>query len=328
MERVLQILLQQQGDYISGEKISQQLGISRSAVWKWMKKLQESGYDIEAQKPKGYRLLEDTGSLKPIWLTQTMSESGLNFRFHCLDSVDSTNTEVKRQAILGAEEGLVVTAEEQVQGRGRRGRSFHSPKSTGLYLSLLLRPNCTVEKVSQLTAWVAVAVARAIETVTKLPVEIKWCNDIVCCGKKISGILTELTLESESNFVDFVVVGIGVNVNQQPEDFPEEIQNIASSLYQETGVFVNRNQLCREIISSLNAMYLAFPQDKTEYLQYYRQHCVTLGKAVQLQKGTEIIEGTALDIDEDFQLLFENKQGEVMSLSAGEVSVRGMYGYL
>lgn len=326
MEKVLKLLLEAQGGFLSGEKMSQILGVSRTAVWKSVNRLKEKGYHIESVPNKGYCLRNLSDKLDAVQLSLGME--GLPFYFDCHESIDSTNNEVKRQAMNGAKEGLVVVAEEQVAGKGRRGRSFHSPSGTGLYFSLLLRPSCKVEQLTPLTAWVAVAVAEGIEAHCGLSPEIKWCNDLVLGGKKISGILTELSIESESGFVEFVVVGIGINVNHSTEDFPEELQDFTSSLYEQGGQLLCRNALCREILFALNRMYSCFFTENRDYLENYRQRCLTVGKEVQVHLGEEITPALAVEIDEEFRLVVQYSDGSCVPLSGGEVSVRGMYGYI
>ncbi|MCI9156473.1 MAG: biotin--[acetyl-CoA-carboxylase] ligase, partial [Lawsonibacter sp.] len=242
--------------------------------------------------------------------------------------IDSTNTECKRQAMAGAEEGLVVTAEEQTGGRGRRGRGFQSPRGKGLYLSALFRPELEPSKVSDFTAWVAVAVCDGVEACCGVRPKIKWTNDIILNGKKLVGILTELGLESESNTLDYLVTGIGVNVNQGTEDFSPEIRDMAISLAQALERPVRRAELAAQIILALDRMYAAYPQGRAEYLEKYRADCITPGHQVQLITSTSRRQAFALEIDENFNLVVELHNGKKETISAGEVSVRGMYGYV
>ncbi len=327
-EKVIEMLLKSQGGYLSGEAMSQELGVTRSAVWKMINQLRCCGYEIDSVKNRGYSLVSAPDSLEKVILSQGFETSLLGRDMECFPSIDSTNSEVKRRAMAGANAGLVVVAEEQTAGRGRRGRSFHSPKDTGLYLSFLLRPQCSVEELSDLTPRVAVAVAQGIETCCSVAPEIKWTNDLLLHGKKISGILTELSLESDSDFVEFAVVGIGLNVNHQKGDFPASLEEFTSSIAMETGQTWRRDFLCRDILSALNQVIGGYPENKSHCLEQYRQACITLGKEVQVLRGEERRQGKALEIDSDFRLLVRYEQGEEEWLSAGEVSVRGMYGYV
>lgn len=327
-EQILDMLMKAQGSYLSGEAMSQKLGVSRAAVWKTMTKLKQAGYEIDSVPHKGYALCSLPNRLDKTGIAQGLEPGVLAFQIHCHDSVGSTNTQMKQLALQGAEEGLVLTAEEQTAGRGRRGRSFHSPKGAGLYFSLLLRPGCGMAELQTLTPWVAVAVAEGIEACCGVKVDIKWTNDLVVQGKKVCGILTELMMESQGDFVDCVVVGIGINVNHKQSDFPAELQDMMWSLCQETGEDICRNALCQAILSAINRMYALFPQENTHYLKIYREKCVTLGREVQVLIGEELRQAQALEIDQAFRLKVRYTNGEEVFLSSGEVSLRGMYGYI
>lgn len=246
----------------------------------------------------------------------------------CLECVDSTNTYLKKLAKEGATEGTVVIANEQTAGKGRLGRTFQSGKNTGIYMSVLMKPKGPIENISEITAWVAVAVAKAIERVAGIKPGIKWVNDLVLDGKKICGILTEMTTVEEREQVSRLIVGIGINVNNQTEDFLEEIQDIASSIYAITGKMIAREELAAAVISELDSMYQEWPCKKEEYLRYYRDACVTIGKEVRIiQNGVERI-GEAKNVTEEFQLQVSYQDGTMEVVSSGEVSVRGMYGYV
>ena len=319
-------LLRQAQAPLSGEAISRALGVSRAAVWKAVTALRSEGYTIDALPGRGYRLSASPDLLSPGELVRPGRRVGGQVVY--LDRVDSTNDECRRRAATGAPDGLVVIAGEQTGGKGRRGRSFQSLPGKGLYLSLLLRPDVPLEEVSQLTAWTAVAVCRAVEGLTGLSCSIKWTNDILLEGRKLCGILTELGLESESNDLDYLITGIGINVNHTPEDFDAEVRPIATSLAQELGHPVRRAQLAVEIIRALDRMYAQFPQNKQDYLERYRADCLTVGKQVQLITPAAREEAFAVAIDDDFRLVVEYPDGRRAALSAGEVSVRGMYGYV
>lgn len=327
-EKIIKMLMNAKGEYLSGEAMSQELGVTRTAVWKSISQLRDHGYVIDSVKNKGYSLVSTPDSLEKVILSQGFESSFFGTDLHCFSTIDSTNSEVKRRAMAGAESGLVVVAEEQTAGRGRRGRSFHSPKDTGLYLSFLLRPHCTVEELCDLTPRMAVAVAEGISACCGAEAGIKWTNDLILNGKKISGILTELSLESDSNFVEYVVVGIGINVNHQKGDFPAELEDFTSSIAMETGQTWRRAELCRHILLALSQWIEGYPGNKSDCLEKYRKACITLGKEVQVLTGDQRRRGTALEIDDDFRLLMRYDDGEEAFLSAGEVSIRGMYGYV
>ncbi len=335
-QQVFALLLAAQGEFLSGEAISKNLGVSRSAVWKSVAKLKEEGYIIDSIPNRGYALRATPNRLEQKLLSQKLEEcfstdfpdNPPNVDLHCLTAVDSTNTEVKRHAMSGCPEFLVITAEEQTAGRGRHGRSFHSPSGKGLYLSILLRPQVSPEIASTLTPWIAVAVMEAVKKYCHISPQIKWCNDLVLQEKKLAGILCELSMEAPGDLVEYVVIGVGLNVNQKLEDFPEELQGHATSLFQALGKETKRNELCAHIISSILLAYTQFPSGKEIYLQKYRDNCLTLGSEVQVLSAEERRSGMALDIDDDFHLLLRYDTGEETSLSSGEVSLRGMYGYI
>lgn len=317
-------LLRESDSPLSGEEMSRRLGVSRAAVWKAVTALRKSGYVVNAQPSKGYQLLDSPDLLSPGELERPTRIVGSQVL--CLSCVDSTNDECKRQAMAHAPDGLAITAEEQNRGKGRRGRSFQSLPGQGLYLSVLLRPRVTPEEVSRITAWTAVAVCRAVNAATGLTPDIKWPNDVLLEGKKLCGILTEMGLVAESGELDYVVVGMGVNVRQTEADFGPELSPVATSLSQH-GANVRRAVLARALLDELNEMYLAFPAKKETYLEEYRRRCVTVGREVQLIHPDHSETGVAIDVEDDFTLRVRLADGSEKSVSSGEVTVRGLLGY-
>lgn len=245
---------------------------------------------------------------------------------HCT-VLDSTNAHCRRMAARGAPSGTVVIAERQTAGRGRMGRSFESPAGMGLYLSILWRPHCTPEQLLPLTALCAVAAVRTIRRVCGIDCAIKWPNDLVLHSKKIAGILTE-SVPDVTGMVDYVIVGIGINLRQRPGDFSPDVAAIATSLRQETGVTVDRDVLAAALIEELDTLYRDILPHPEQWLAEYRAGCLNLGKTVQVicPDGTRR-RATALDIDERFSLTVQYPEGTVETLRSGEVSVRGLYGY-
>lgn len=246
---------------------------------------------------------------------------------HCFETVDSTNTQAKAMGLQGAPHGTALLAKAQTVGRGRLGRSFHSPESQGIYLSWLLRPSCHASQLMHLTCAVGSAVCDAIESVTGLRPGIKWTNDLVFGKRKLGGILTELSLDSHGN-VDFAVVGIGINCAQKAEDFPLDIRDIATSLAQITGEETDISQLAAAILSSLHMMSQRLLAHREDILAQYRSDCVTLGKEICVVTPTSVRHGIAVDIDPAGALLVDFPDGHREAISSGEVSIRGMYGYL
>ena len=248
----------------------------------------------------------------------------------CLDVTDSTNSECKCRAAQGAPSGLVITAEEQTGGRGRRGRTFQSLRGKGLYFSLLLRPlegQGEAQELSRLTAWVAVAVCRALEGLTGLSCGIKWTNDILLEGKKLCGILCELGLRDDRR-PGYVVVGIGVNVGQSQEDFGEALSAIATSLGQHMDAPPSRFAVAAALMEELDRLWEDFPGGQEKYLEQYRTRCRTVGKQVRLVGPEGEREALALQVNGDFSLRVRLEDGTEEDISSGEVSVRGLEGYV
>ena len=324
-DEVLMILKQQESD-LSGEEISRRLGVTRMAVSNAVKALRKEGYVIDSATNRGYRLRKSPNKLSAGDLFAHLPVSRQS-TVRCFDLIDSTNSYLKREAVNGGRNGLVAVANEQTAGRGRSGRSFFSAADCGIYLSILLRPHCEPQKTMTLTAHAAAAVCEAIERACGVETEIKWTNDVVLNGKKLCGILTEITLEGESGLVDSVVIGIGLNVNYKREDFPEALRNIAGSLFSETGLRADRAKLAAEIILALDRMREAWNQNPKAYLDAYRKRCSTTGKEVRVLHGESVRDAFALEITDDFALRVRYDDGAEEILNSGEVSVRGLYGY-
>ena len=315
---------------ISGEAMSEKLGVSRTAVWKAIEELRAEGYEISSAPRRGYSLKSSPDVLSEAEIRNKIRDcSKLGSSIMILDEVDSTNTECKRQANAGAAEGLVVTSEYQSGGRGRRGHGFLSPKGKGIYLSVLLRPELPPQETVGITAWIAVAMCDAVEEAYGVRPGIKWTNDLVLGGRKLCGILTEMEVEAESRALRFLIPGIGINCNHQPEDFSEDIRDFAGSIAMHLGHPVHRADLVASMIRALDRMYAAFPEGKQEYLEKYRKDCVTIGRDVKLISldGT-VEEAFAENVADDFSLVVRLKDGSHKNVNTGDVSVRGLWGYV
>ena len=247
-------------------------------------------------------------------------------RFHYFDTVDSTNNFLKRQALLGAPHGTVAVADCQTGGKGRLGRSFQSPGGVGIYLSMLLRPECPAEQLMHLTCAVGTAMCDAVEISAGFRPGIKWTNDLVWEKRKLSGILVELMNDSQGKLC--VIIGIGVNCCQRPEDFPAELQDRAGSLAMVTGKAIDRPRVAAAMMEALARMDGDLLTGKEAMLARYRRDCVTLGQYISVVRGEEIRHGTALDIGENGDLIVRFDDGHTEAVSSGEVSIRGMYGYV
>ena len=247
-------------------------------------------------------------------------------RLHWFDSIGSTNDEAKKMALAGAPHGTVLVAGYQTNGHGRLGRSFHSPENVGVYLTVLLRPECKPQELMHLTCATAVAMCEAVEKSAGFRPGIKWTNDLVFGKRKLGGILTGLGLRPDGT-VDYAIIGIGINCCQQPGDFPADIADMAASLSMIARKDINRAKVAAAMMEALWHMDTSLLTGKDTMLNQYRKDCITIGQDVVLVRGDEKRYGTALDIDEDGALIVRYESGEIAAVNSGEISVRGMYGY-
>ncbi|MBR5528940.1 MAG: biotin--[Oscillospiraceae bacterium] len=242
------------------------------------------------------------------------------------NSIDSTNDEAKRLAAAGAPHGTVILAGHQSKGRGRIGRTFHSPEGKGVYCSVILRPQCKPEDLMHLTCAVGVAMCDAVEAVCGVRPGIKWINDLVLGNRKLGGILTELALDADGS-VRYAVVGVGINCSHTQYDFPEELREIATSLEMATEKTADQAQLSAEIIKAFTETDKHLLRGKYGIMDRYRADCITIGKDIVVHTSQESFRGTALDVDPDGALVVRSDNGRIQAVQSGEVSVRGLYGY-
>lgn len=316
------LALLRQGRWVSGAELGTRLGVTRAAVSKAVAALKREGCEIESVPNRGHRLVSEPDRLTRGDILAALGSHPWADTVEVLTTVDSTNDLLKSRAAAGAPHGTVAVADCQSAGRGRLGRSFDSAPGSGVYLSVLLRPDCPPQALMTLTAQAAVAVRRAVRTVTGAEAGIKWVNDLVLAERKISGILTELSLEAESGLVSYCVVGVGVNCNRPTVDFPPELRQTAGSILSQTGHRVDRNRMAAELIRALSAL------PGLDWQAEYRAACVNLGKPIQiLAPGQLPRAGTALDIGPEAELIVETERGRE-TVRSGEVSVRGLYGYV
>lgn len=321
MYRILELLRRQEG-FLSGEDIGRELSITRAAVWKGIKKLREEGYEIEAVTNRGYRLTNPETMYNKRELEQGLKTKTMGQTIYFYEETDTTNNRARELALEGAPEGTLVVAEKQTAGRGRRGKVWESPLGTGIWMSLVLRPQIMPAEASVLTLLCGLATAEAIEVETGLSAGIKWPNDILINGKKAVGILTEM--DCEMSEVHFVIPGIGINVNTA--SFPPEIAEIATSLYLECGKTVSRRRLVHRVLERLEEHYETFLRTGSfaAMLEDYRKHCITLGKEVHVL-GREPFFAEALDITPEGELLVRRADnGKEEVVFSGEVSIRGV----
>lgn len=312
--------------YVSGEVLSQKCGISRAAVWKQIQKLQEAGYEIESQKGQGYRLINGADVLNREEIGRSLPEGWfVPERVFCHDELDSTNLEARRLILQGCGQGTVIVAECQTAGRGRLGRHWESPKGTGIWFSVILEPGVSLQQTSQYSFVTAVAVAEAIRQTTVLQAEVKWPNDVLIGGRKVCGILLELVAEMAQ--VQQLIAGIGINANQQLEDFPPEVQARATSLAMEQGHPVRRTEILCAVLQKLQENCQLLEKDGFDAIRskWTALSCV-IGKEIQIvRQGNTLLTGKAIGLDADGALLVQTPQG-VESVLAGDVSLRAADG--
>lgn len=324
-EEILRLLRSADG-YISGQELCNRFGVSRTAVWKAINQLKEAGYEIEAQQNKGYRLmaapdLMTEAEIKSLMHTDWVAKEVLYF-----DTIDSTNTKAQELAEKGYPSGTLVVADKQDSGKGRRGRSWVSPSGTGIFMTLMIKPDINPNNASMLTLVAALAVAKAITSVTGEEALIKWPNDIVVNSKKVCGILTEMN--AQFDYINHIVVGIGINVHN--ESFPEEISQMASSLMIEAGgKRFHRAQIIAETMSYFEQYYDTFlkTQDLSALVREYDELLVNRNKSVRVLDPKEPFDGKAMGITPKGELIVDTWESRKL-VSSGEVSVRGIYGYV
>jgi len=312
-ERIIQFLKESDG-YISGEEISQRLKISRAAIWKHMQELRALGFEIAAVPHLGYQLVTCPDKLLGLEIQSNLNTKIIGKKIIVLDTVTSTMDEAFRLGMENCPEGTLVVAEAQSKGRGRLGRVWSSPKARGLYFSFVLRPNLPLNQLAQLTLMSAVALAEAIENISGLQPLIKWPNDILWGDRKLAGILTELRAESDQ--VKFVVVGIGLNVNTSPH----QLTTGATSLKVASGHSFDRVQVFQAILRSLEKWYLKLLHHEfARVMEEWKKRSATLNKRVRITDSNGIIEGQAIDLDEDGALLIRKDNGIIIKKNAGDV---------
>lgn len=324
---VLHILKKNTHTFVSGQLISDKLGVSRTAVWKYINNLKKEGYIIDSSSKKGYKLLESPDMLSFEEIEKYLKTKYIGKKIVYLESVDSTNNKAKELASKGENHGTLVIAEEQLGGRGRLGRAWCSPKYKGIWLSIILRPDINPMQIPKLTQ---IAAASVIESLKDFKIEatIKWPNDIILNGKKICGILTEMN--AEMNKVHYVVLGIGINANLGEEDFQKDILSKATSIKIETGLTLDRKSFVGNLVNKFEYLYEEF--EKTQNIESSIKICRTnsavIGKIIRIIRGENETFAKALDLDENGGLIVQYENGTRENLISGEISIRGLNGYI
>jgi BirA family biotin operon repressor/biotin-[acetyl-CoA-carboxylase] ligase len=307
-------------DYLSGQHIAELIGCSRTAVWKHIEELRKEGFELEAVRRKGYRIVKTPEKITADELRLGLKTNFMGKNVHYEESVESTQKIAHRLAYENAPEGTVIIAEEQVAGRGRMDRKWHSPKYTGVWMSIILRPNIPLPKAPQLTLLAAVAIVQAIEDLTDLLPEIKWPNDILIRGKKVTGILTEL--EAEADRINSIIIGIGMNVNQTKEDFPSELQEIATSLFIEKGEKVSRSDLIKGIFMNLEKLYLLYLEEGFLPIKLlWEGYAISIGRKITARTLSNSIIGTAQGITDDGVLIMVDEHGKTHHVYSADIEL-------
>ncbi len=330
-------LLREADGYVSGQQISERFGVSRTAVWKAVRQLQEEGYQVEAVRNRGYHIVDSPDIMTKEELDSLMTTEWAGRTILYYDVTDSTNLRIRQAGDEGAPHGTLAVADRQTAGRGRRGREWESPAGSSIYMSVLLRPDISPAKASMLTLVMACSVAegirrsmeeqKAVGDGREIPqIQIKWPNDIVVNGKKLVGILTEMS--AQVDYINHVTVGVGINVNTT--EFPEEISRTATSLRLECGGTVRRAPIIASIMERLEANYETFlrTEDLTGLMDRYSSMLVNRGRDVKVIGVKETYRAHALGITPEGELVVHREDGREEKINAGEVSVRGVYGYV
>ena len=320
-EKVLLLLKTREGEFLSGQELAEQLEVTRAGIWKAIKALQEEGYPIEAITNRGYALQSMPDILSAVGIKQELLKENQYLHVEVEKQIDSTNTRLKQMVTEGEHRDMVLLAEEQTQGRGRFGRAFFSPYGTGLYMSFLLHPQLQYREGELLTISAAVAVAKAIEKISGEEAQIKWVNDIWMRGRKIAGILTEASTSLESGQLEYAIIGIGINVTEPAQGFPEELKDIAHSVFPKAIKKENlRNQLAGEIINQFMSYYRKIRE--REFLEEYKKRSFVVGKDISVLRMGQQRNAKALEVDDQCHLKVQYEDGTIEYLSSGEVSIR------
>lgn len=320
-ETLLDLLLENPQEFVSGEEISRRLSVSRTAVWKQINKLREAGYEFEAVPHKGYRILRKPERLDMLSLVKAMKTQTMGKKVKVLESTVSTQEEARRLAEEGAAEGTIVIAEEQTGGKGRMGRKWFSPKGKGVWMSLVLRPKQPMHYMPQLTLMTGVAVCRAVRRVSGVMAGLKWPNDLLAGGRKISGILLESAVEDEH--VRYCIAGIGISVNLEREDYPEELTGVATSLKIESGEPVDRTALIAAVLEEFEKLYALYQQEGFGPIAtLWEALSVTLGKPVTVNTANGAVQGVAEKLDPSGALLVATEDGQHIPIFSGDVEMK------
>lgn len=318
--KLLEAFSNAEGGFVSGQKLSEYIGCSRTAVWKHIEELRKDGYELEAVRRLGYRITKKPNKISGNEIKIGLKTNKMGHYVHFEETVTSTQKIAQTLANEGAVEGTIVVAEQQTEGRGRMARQWYSPSGTGIWMSLIIRPNLPVQATPQLTLLTAVAIVQAIKEITPLEPDIKWPNDILINGKKLVGILTEL--QAEADQVHSIIIGIGINVNHVLTDFPEELHPIATSIHLETDEQWDRAQLIQEILLKFEALYSIYlAQGFRPIKLLWEGYAISLHKPIRARTINGSVEGNAIGIDDSGVLLIETSDGSIKQIYSADIEL-------
>ncbi|MCH1624720.1 biotin--[acetyl-CoA-carboxylase] ligase [Fredinandcohnia quinoae] len=317
---LLEVFSNANGEYISGQKLSERLGCSRTAVWKHIEGLRNEGYELEAVRKLGYRIISKPDKISSNEIQLGLKTSSLGRNIHFEETVTSTQKIAHHLAYEGAPEGTIVVAEEQTAGRGRLDRVWHSPKHTGVWMSIILRPNIPPYQAPQLTLLAAVGVVQGIQEATGLEADIKWPNDILLNNKKVVGILTEL--QAEADRINSVIIGIGINVNHTESHFPDFLKNIATSLAIQKGEGIDRARLIQCILVKIEKLYGEYLQHGFKIIKLlWESYAISIGQNIIARTLTGAIEGKALGITDEGVLQLKSLDGTIHHIHSADIEL-------
>lgn len=320
-DEVIKYLETNIGKLISGGELSKNLNVSRTAIWKAINSLKDEGYNIESKKNEGYILNTNNNILSKEIIKKNTTTKVFGKEIDILKTVDSTNNYLKLKAQDKADEGLVAIAEQQTEGKGRKGKSFFSPAGSSIYMSVLLKPKIKISNINLITIIAAISVVEAIYNTTEIQTSIKWVNDVMYNNKKLCGILTEASIEGESGDINYIVLGIGINVKKI--NFPDDIKNVATSLGNITSIDYNRNELIGQLLTQLENNYnKLFSNNQCELINSYRNYLSMLGNEINVILSDSTYTAKALDIDENAHLIIQLPSGEITKINCGEISIK------
>lgn len=317
--KLIQLLAAHKETYISGQMLSDELNISRSAIWKHMNELKKDGYEIEGKANRGYRIISYPNKLSENTISWGLETDWLGKNIVHKETLPTTQRVAHEMALDGARHGSIVIANEQTEGKGRIDRVFHSKKGDGIWMSVVLRPNILPYLAPQLTLLTATVLANVLDRYAGVQPQIKWPNDVLINGKKISGILTEM--QAEQDQVLYVIIGIGININQEKTDFPADVQDKVTSLKMATNKAWDIVPLIQEILHTFEIKYNQFIETGFERVKHdWENYGFRLNERLKINTGRETWEGLFLGIAEDGALLAERKPGKIEKVYSGEIS--------